>query len=133
MFRQSELESVLTRGETPLISGPGLFVVGGEAIVHAVAGIIDASGHAQVFASERAAVRARDHARIWIEGEVHADAYDSAVVIAKGRCRVRAADRVRVYAQNGVVVTREGPSVSVCRARTPGGAAPWTPSEARPQ
>jgi hypothetical protein len=133
VFRQSELESVLTRGETPLISGPGLFVVGGEAVVHAVAGIIDASGHAQVFASERAAVRARDHARIWIEGEVHADAYDSAVVIAKGRCRVRAADRVRVYAQNGVVVTPEGPSVSVRRARTPGGTAPWTPSEARPQ
>jgi hypothetical protein len=115
VFRQAELESALTRGETPLISGPGLFVVGGDTVVHAVAGIIDAAGHAEVFASERAAVRARDHARIWIEGEVHVDAYDSAVVIAKGRCRVRAADRVRVWAQKGVVVTREGPAVSVRR------------------
>jgi hypothetical protein len=133
VFRQSELEAVLTRGETPLISGPGLFVVGGDALVHAVAGIIDAAGHAQVFASERAAVRAREHARIWIEGDVHADAYDSAVVIAQGRCRVRAADRVRVYAQNGVVVTREGPSVCVRQARMPGGTAPWMPSGARPE
>jgi hypothetical protein len=133
VFRQSELESVLTQGETPLISGPGLFVVAGDAVVYAVAGIIDASGHAEVFASDRAAVRAREHARIWIEGDVHADAYDSAVVIARGHCRVRAADRARVYAQNGVVVTREGPSVCVRRARTPGGTAPWTPSEARPQ
>jgi hypothetical protein len=133
VFRQVELEAALAGGVTPLISGPGLFVVGGDSVVHAVAGIIDASGRAEVFASRRAAVRARDHARIWIAGEVHADAYDSAVVIAKGRCRVRAADRVRVYAQNGVVVTREGPSVCVRRARTPGGTAPWTPSEARPQ
>jgi hypothetical protein len=68
-------------------------------------------------------VRARDHARIWIDGDVHADAYDSAVVVAKGRCRVRAADRVRVYAQNGVVVTCQGPAVSIRRAWTPGGTA----------
>jgi hypothetical protein len=133
VFRQVELEAVLAGGETPLISGPGLFMVGGEAVVHAVAGIVDASDHAEVFACERAAVRARDHARIWIEGEVHADAYDSAVVIAKGRCRVRAADRVHVWAQNGVVVTREGPLVRVRRARTPGGTAPWTLREAQPQ
>jgi hypothetical protein len=115
VFRQIELEAVLAGGETPLISGPGLFVVGGDAVVHAVAGIIDASGRAEVFASRRAAVRARDHARIWIDGDVRADAYDSAVVIAKGRCRVRAADRVRVYAQNGVVVTCACASVSVRR------------------
>jgi hypothetical protein len=133
VFRQVELEAVLAGGETPLISGPGLFVVGGDAVVHAVAGIIDASGRAEVFASDRAAVRARDHARIWIDGDVHADAYDCAVVIAKGRCRVRAADRVRVWAQNGVVVTREGPSVCVRRAGTPGGTAPWTLREAQPQ
>ncbi len=140
VFRQYELESVLTRGETPLISGPGLFMVGGDAIVHAVAGIIDASGHAEVFASDRAAVRARDHARVWIEGDVHADAYDCAVVIAKGRSRVRAADRVRVWARDRVVVTCEGDFVSVrwCAAESPpltgrGRRAPWTPSEARPQ
>lgn len=134
MFRQLELEAVLAGGETPVISGPGLFVVGGDAVVHAVAGIVDASGHAEVFASDRAAVRARDHARIWIEGEVHADAYDSAVVIATGRCCVRAADRVRVWAHNGVVVTCEGPSVTVRRrAWTPGGTAPGMLRGAQPQ
>jgi uncharacterized protein (DUF2345 family) len=131
---------VLAGGETPLISGPGLFVVGGDAVVHAVAGVIDASDHAEVFASDRAAVRARGHARIWIEGDVHADAYDSAVVIAKGRCRVRAADRVRVWARDRVLVTCEGDFVWVrwCAAESPqltgrGRVAPWTPSEARPQ
>jgi hypothetical protein len=133
VFRQLELEAVLAGGEIPLISGPGLFVVGGDAVVHAVAGIVDASGRAQVFASRRAAVRARDHARIWIEGEVHADAFDRAVVIAVGRCRVRAADRVRVWAHNGVVVMCEGPSVTVRRAWTPGGTAPGTLRGAQPQ
>jgi hypothetical protein len=133
VFRQIELEAVLAGGETPLISGPGLFVVGGDAVVHAVAGIVDASGRAEVFASGGAAVRARDRTRIWIEGDVHADAYDSAVVVAKGRCRVRAADRVRVYAQNGVVVICACASVSVRRARTPGGMSPWMPSGARPE
>jgi hypothetical protein len=128
VFRQVELEAALAGGVTPLISGPGLFVVKGDAVVHAVAGIVDASDHARVFASGGAAVRARDHARVWINGDVHADAYDSAVVVAAGRCRVRAADRVRVFAQNGVVITREGPSVCVRRARTPGGPAPWMPS-----
>lgn len=133
VFRQVELEAVLAGGETPLVSGPGLFVVGGDAVVHAVAGILDASDHAEVFASDRAAVRARDHARIWIEGDVHADAYDSAVVIAKGRCRVRAADRVRVWAHDGVVVTCEGHQVSVrrCVAESQqltgwGRTVPWT-------
>jgi hypothetical protein len=140
VFRQVELEAALAGGETPLVCAPGLFVVGGDAVVHAVAGIIDASDHATVFASERAAVRARDHARIWIEGDVHADAYDRAVVIATGRCRVRAADRVRVWARDRVVVTCEGDCVSVrwCAGESPqltgrGRRAPWTPSEARPQ
>ena len=136
MFRQVELEAALAAGETPLISGPGLFVVGGDAVVHAVAGIVDASGHAEVFATDRAAVRARDHARMWIEGEVHADAYDSAVVIARGRCRVRAADRVRVWAHDRVVVTCAGDLVAVrwCAvAGTPGATAPWTLREAQPQ
>jgi hypothetical protein len=119
--RQSELEAALAAGGVPLIAGRGLFVVSGDAVVRAVAGVIDASGHAEVFASDRAAVRARDHARIWIEGEVYADAYDRATVIARGRCRVRAADQVRVWAQDGVVVMCDGRWVSVRR----GGAAPF--------
>jgi hypothetical protein len=113
--RQAELDAVLAEGETPVISGPGLFVVGADAVVHAVAGIVDASERAEVFASGSAAVRARDHARVWIEGEVHADAYDFATVIARGRCRVRAADRVRVWAQDSVVVTCAGDSVTISR------------------
>jgi hypothetical protein len=117
--RQAELDAVLANGETPVISAPGLFVVGADAVVHAVAGIVDASEHAEVFASGGAAVRARDHARIWIEGEVHADAYDFATVIARGRCRVRAADQVRVWAQDGAVVTCAGDSVSISRGIAP--------------
>jgi hypothetical protein len=117
VFRQIELEAALATGETPLISGLGLFVVGGAALVHAIAGVIDACEDAEVFASGRASVRARDRARIWIEGEVHVDAYDSATVIARGACRVRAADRVRVWAQHDVIVTRQGRSVSVRRRR----------------
>jgi hypothetical protein len=95
-----------------------LFVVSGDAVVRAVSGVIDASAQAEVFAYGRAAVRARGHARIWIEGEVHADAYDTATVIATGRCRVRAADRVRVWAEAGVAVTCEGNSVLVARPST---------------
>jgi hypothetical protein len=117
--RQRELEAALAAGEVPLITDPGLFVVPGDGVVHAVAGVIDASAHAEVFASGRAAVRARGDARIWIEGEVHADAYDRATVIAKGRCRVRAADRVRVWAQDDVVVTCDGRSVSIRRGGAP--------------
>jgi hypothetical protein len=113
VFRQSELEAALAAGEVPLIAAHGLFVVPGDAIVHAAAGIVDAGAYAEVFASGGAAVRARDHARIWIKGEVHADAYDRATVIARGRCRVRAADRVRVWAEDSVIVTCSGRSVSV--------------------
>ena len=88
VLRQSELDAVIAAGEIPVIAARGLFVVSGEAVVHAAAGIVDACEDARVFAQDAAAVRARDHARAWIEGRSRADAYDRAVVVAKGRSRV---------------------------------------------
>jgi hypothetical protein len=112
---QTELDAAIDAGEIPLIVARGLIVVGGTVAVHAVRGIIDACEHAHVFAEAAVAVRACDHARVWIGERGRVDAYDSAIVIARGASRVRAADRSQVIAEERAQVTALDDADVLCR------------------
>jgi hypothetical protein len=103
--RQSELDAVLRIAGIPIVVARGLFVVAADAVVHAVAGVLDAREHAHVYARGAAKVRAQDDARAWAAGSVHVDAYDRAVVVATGRARVRAADQSEVIGRGLATVT----------------------------
>jgi hypothetical protein len=115
--RQSELDAVLRTAGIPIVVARGLFVVAADAVVHAVAGVLDAREHAHVYARGAAKVRAQDDARAWAAGSVHVDAYDRAVVVATGRARVRAADQSEVIGRGLATVTSLDDADVVCLDR----------------